>query len=50
MTLEFEDVVKVLDEPIEILKQNLLFLMAKYKPESMMMTTQKNHHNQERTG
>ena len=38
MTLEFEEAVKVLEEHIEILKQNLLFLMAESKPESMMMT------------
>ena len=36
MTLEFEEAVKVLEERIEILKQNLLFLMAERKPESMM--------------
>ncbi|MDQ4013394.1 MAG: hypothetical protein M3114_06540 [Thermoproteota archaeon] len=36
MTLEFEEAVKVLDEHIAILKQNLLFLMAERKPESMM--------------
>ena len=40
MTLEFEQAVKVLDEHIEILKLELLFLMAQSKPESMM-TTQK---------
>jgi hypothetical protein len=40
MTLEFEQAVKVLDEHIEILKLELLFLMAQRKPESMM-TTQK---------
>ena len=38
MTLEFEEAVKVLEEHIEILKQNLLFLMAESKPESLMMT------------
>ena len=38
MTLEFEEAVKVLEEHIEILKQNLLFLMAERKPESLMMT------------
>jgi hypothetical protein len=38
MTLEFEEAVKALDEHIEILKQNLLFLMAERKPESMIMT------------
>ena len=38
MTLEFGEAVSVLDEHIEILKQNLLFLMAERKPESMMMT------------
>jgi hypothetical protein len=44
MTLEFAEAVKVLEEHIEILKQNLLFLMAeRKKPERsmmMMMTTQ----------
>jgi hypothetical protein len=41
MSLEFGEAVKVLDEHIEILKQNLLFLMAEHKkPErSMMMIT-----------
>jgi hypothetical protein len=34
MTLEFEEAVKALHEHIEILKQNLLFLMAERKPES----------------
>jgi hypothetical protein len=38
MTLGFEEAVKALDEHIEILKQNLLFLMAERKPESMIMT------------
>jgi hypothetical protein len=38
MTLEFEEALKALDEHIEILKQNLLFLMAERKPESMNMT------------
>jgi hypothetical protein len=36
MTLEFEEAVKVLEEHIEILKQNLLFLMAECKPERKM--------------
>jgi hypothetical protein len=36
MTLEFGEAVKALEEHIEILKQNLLFLMAEHKPESMM--------------
>ena len=36
MTLEYEEAVKALDEHIEILKQDLLFLMAERKPESMM--------------
>jgi hypothetical protein len=36
MTLEFGEAVKALDEEIAILKQNLLFLMAERKPESMM--------------
>ena len=34
MTLEFEQAVKALEEYIEILKQNLLFLMEERKPES----------------
>jgi hypothetical protein len=34
MTLEFGEAVKAIDEHIEILKQNLLFLMAERKPES----------------
>ncbi|HEU4443047.1 MAG TPA: hypothetical protein VFR94_00055 [Nitrososphaeraceae archaeon] len=38
MTLEFGESLKVLEEHIEILKQDLLFLMAQRKPESMMMT------------
>jgi hypothetical protein len=36
MTLELEEALKALDEEIAILKQNLLFLMAERKPESMM--------------
>ena len=36
MTLEFGEAVKALDEHIEILKHNLLFLMAERKPESMI--------------
>jgi hypothetical protein len=36
ITLEFEEAVKVLEEHIEILKQNLLFLMAECKPERKM--------------
>jgi hypothetical protein len=42
MTLEFGEAVKVLDEHIEILKQNLLFLMAERKKSerSTMTTTQ----------
>ena len=36
MTLEFGEAVKVLEEHIEILKHNLLFLMAEHKPESTM--------------
>ena len=36
MTLEFGKTVKELDEHIEILKQDLLFLMAERKPESVM--------------
>jgi hypothetical protein len=41
MTLEFGEAVSVLDEHIDILKQDLLFLMAeRKKPErSMMMIT-----------
>lgn len=35
MTLEFVEAVKVLEEHIEVLKQNLLFLMAERKPENM---------------
>ena len=35
MTLEFEQAIKVLEEHIEILKQNLLFLMAEHKPENI---------------
>ena len=38
MTLKLGEAVSLLDEHIEILKQNLLFLMAEHKPESMMMT------------
>ena len=37
MTLEFEEAVKALDEHIEILKQNLLFLMAERKPEIRLL-------------
>lgn len=40
MTLEFEVAVKVLDDYIEILKQELLFAMAERKPESTMRMTQ----------
>ena len=36
MSLEFGETVRVLDEHIEVLKQNLLFLMAERKPENMM--------------
>jgi hypothetical protein len=36
MTLEFGQTIKVLDEYIEILKQNLLFSMAERKPEGTM--------------
>ena len=35
MTLEFGEAVKALEEHIEILKQNLLFLMAEHKPENI---------------
>jgi hypothetical protein len=38
MTLGFGEALKALDEHIEVLKQNLLFLMAEHKPESMSMT------------
>ena len=38
MSLESGEAVKVLEEHIEILKNDLLFLMAERKPESMMMT------------
>jgi hypothetical protein len=38
LTLEFGEAVKALEERIEILKQDLLFLMAERKPENMMMT------------
>ena len=38
MTLEFEEAVRALDEHIAILKQNLIFLMAERKPESIMMS------------
>ena len=49
MTLGFGEALKALEEHIEILKLNLLFLMAERRePESMRMT--QNHHNQERTG
>ncbi|HEY6757217.1 MAG TPA: hypothetical protein VI037_07495 [Nitrososphaera sp.] len=40
MTLEFEVAVKVLDDYIEMLKQELLFAMAERKPESKMRMTQ----------
>jgi hypothetical protein len=36
MTLEFEKTLKALEEHIEILKQDLLFLMAECKPERKM--------------
>jgi hypothetical protein len=38
MTLEFGETIKALEEHIETLKLNLLFLMAERKPEGMMMT------------
>jgi hypothetical protein len=38
MTLGLWEALKALEEHIEILKLNLLFLMAQHKPESMMMT------------
>ena len=40
MTLEFEVAVKVLDDYIETLKQELLFAMAERKPESTTRMTQ----------
>jgi hypothetical protein len=40
MALEFEVAVKLLDDHIEILKQELLFAMAERKPESTMTVTQ----------
>jgi hypothetical protein len=40
MTLEFGVSVKLLDEHIEILKQELLFAMAKRKPESTKRMSQ----------
>jgi hypothetical protein len=40
MTLEFGVSVKLLDEHIEILKQELLFAMAKRKPESTTRMSQ----------
>jgi hypothetical protein len=36
MTLEFEQALKTLEEHIEVLKQDLLFLMAECKPERKM--------------
>jgi hypothetical protein len=36
MTLKLEEMLKALEEHIEILKQDLLFLMAERKPESVM--------------
>ena len=36
MTLEFGEAVKALEEHIEVLKHNLLFLMAERKPEGTM--------------
>ena len=36
MSLEFEEAVKVLEEHIQILRHDLLFLMAERKPESTM--------------
>jgi hypothetical protein len=39
VTLEFGEAVRALEEHIEILKQNLLFLMAEHrKPESTILT------------
>jgi hypothetical protein len=36
MTLELEEALKILEVHIEVLKQNLLFLMAECKPERKM--------------
>ena len=41
MSLEFAEAVKVLEEHIEILKHNLLFLMAERKPERTMIQINK---------
>jgi hypothetical protein len=38
MTWEFEEALKALEDHIEILKQNLLFLTAECKAESTKMT------------
>jgi hypothetical protein len=38
MTLEFGQAVKALEEHIEILKLDLLFMMAERKPENTMQT------------
>lgn len=38
MALALEETVKALEKHIEFLKQNLLFLMAERKPQSIMMT------------
>jgi hypothetical protein len=35
MALEFAEAIKALEDHIELLKQNLLFLMAERKPENM---------------
>jgi hypothetical protein len=40
MTLEFRVAIRVLDEYIEILKQELLFAMAERKPEGTMRMSQ----------
>jgi hypothetical protein len=36
MTLKLEEMLKALEEHIEILKQDLLFLMAECKPDNQM--------------
>jgi hypothetical protein len=41
MTLEYGEAVRLLDEHIEVLKQDLLLLIAERKPESSMMMLQK---------
>jgi hypothetical protein len=36
ITLELEEVVKAVDEQIEVLKQNLLFLMAEHESDGQL--------------